>query len=178
MKAPIALQLWRVPAVPRSNEKAALRPILDNSGRASTSPKDRRRVGSNARPDERSIHSPGEGLSEWAGCGRCGNPMRAASADRASARVGRGQAEADRDSVVPVLVAVPASNIKRVRGDRGKPRSRPPPQDPGRAKPKGGAGGARPKSLSGHKALLEGSKPRNRGLLGRSDATAAEIPLG
>jgi hypothetical protein len=45
---------------------------------------------------------------------------------------------------------------------------------PGRVKPKGGASDCRLKNPCGHKALLEGLKPRNRGLLGRSDASAAE----
>jgi hypothetical protein len=68
--------------------------------------------------------------------------------------------------------------VKRVRGGRAKSRSRLSPENPRRAKPKGGSSGQQAKPLSGRQELWEGSKPRNRGLSGRPGASVAGTPLG
>jgi hypothetical protein len=67
---------------------------------------------------------------------------------------------------------------KRERGDRVKPRSRFPPKYPKRAKPKGASSDERAKHMTRRQGLLQGSKPRNRGLLGRPVASAMGKPVG
>jgi hypothetical protein len=71
-----------------------------------------------------------------------------------------------------------AGTAKRVRGGWAKSRLRLSPENPRRAKPKGGSCGHRAKPLFGRQGLLEGSKPRNRALSGRPGASAAGAPLG
>jgi hypothetical protein len=50
--------------------------------------------------------------------------------------------------------------------------------NPGRAKPPGVSSGWRTKPSSGRQELWEGSKPRNRGPLGRPTASAVGVPMG
>jgi hypothetical protein len=50
--------------------------------------------------------------------------------------------------------------------------------DPRRVNPKGVSSGRRSKTSSGRQGFPEGSKPGNRGLLGRPSASAVGIPLG
>jgi hypothetical protein len=48
----------------------------------------------------------------------------------------------------------------------------------GRGKPRGAAGGRRTNTTLGRQGLLQGAKPRNRGLPGRSVVSAAETTAG
>jgi len=67
---------------------------------------------------------------------------------------------------------------KRVRGGRRKLQPRSLPECPRRVKPMGGSSGRRIKPSHGRQGLSEGSKPGNRGLLGRPIASAAGATIG
>jgi hypothetical protein len=67
---------------------------------------------------------------------------------------------------------------KRVRGGRAKSWPRLPRADPGRGKPMGASSGRGAKHVCGRQGLRQGSKPRNRGLSGRPNASASGTTAG
>ena len=98
---------------------------------------------------------------------------------RLAGRDGQDQAKAERDSGAPARTGRKAGySQKRVGGTRVKARVRLSLEDPEREKPKGAAGDRRAKHPLDREGLLEGSKPRNRGLLGRPIASAAGATAG
>jgi len=74
--------------------------------------------------------------------------------------------------------AIHCRSAKRLRGGGRKLPPRFLPECPRRVKPMGGSSGRRAKPPNGHQGLSEGSKPRNRDLLGRPTASAAGTTMG
>jgi hypothetical protein len=103
---------------------------------------------------------------------RCENPRRAVLPLPGLPDAGRNQADADRDSEAPTGAGRKVGSVKRAGGVRAKPRTRLPPANPRRAKPKGATSSQRTKPAFGRQGLSEGSKPENRGSSGRLIASA------